>query len=573
MPDQQRGVPDSITFDRGLNTRKAPMMLEDGELVTAQGLSYDSIGSVTPRSSKEKGSTTQIGTIRGIHRNLNSLVVVDGDNVRYKWDLDAFCDLYVPPNADFTSVGKLSGSGPPNFCNYNEFLFISSPPSKKAFINGNLYEWGIDAPTEIPRGTAGASGEPNDTYSLYYTYLVYFPNGQAVETSPSPAGSVTVASQKIEWSNIAPCPYGGSGLTIHRKLYRYSTTLIETYYVATIADNTTTTYSDNFSDDTLEIHEVCSTEDYSPPPTGTRFAVYHIERVFAIQGSYVYPSESYMPFTFDHLYRIQVTTEGDDLTGGVAWGGSFYVTSKSRWYRIAGGSSATWEAKGTYSETGCVSGATIIPTQYGIIHLWHDGIYLFDGQISKNITVGKLADSVFSAISSYASCYASWDGRRYYLHYPISGTTLSKRLVLDFSRSQDILIHNDDFIPTAHQYDMRTGIHYYGYNGYHYKEGGSDTVALSIKTGDRIVKNLFQQKQLEYLYYDIDTGGQEVIVKIYIDDILAFTKAITTTSREKERVLLPQKQGYRYYMTITAADGRGVTIYEPWAISVNYAGV
>jgi hypothetical protein len=562
-----------VTFDKGLITKKASIVLDDGELVTAQGMSSETLGTVEPRSSKQKVSSTQVGTINGIHRNNNYVFISDAGNIRWKWDLDGYCGLYVPPNGNFTAVGTLISKSRPVFCDYEDFTFVVTGTDKKVFLDGNWYDWDMPAPQTAPTGATGAAGNPSGTYSLYYTYLITFPNGTVVESPPSPAGTVTVASQIITWSNIKPCPYEVNGLKVTRNLYRYSTGLIETYYVATISDNTTTTYSDNLADVSLEISSILETSGYITPPENPDYAVLHLERVFCFVDNYIYPSVAYMPFNFNSTEVLQVTSTDDKLISGVVWGDQLCMATTSTWYRLHGSDSDTWQIKSTYAHTGIINKHTMKATRYGVLGLWYDGIYLFDGSVSKNITANKIEKSLFTGISDINSCYAEWDGRKYYFHYPTTGTTISKRLVLDMTKYPDLVIYNDDFIPTAHEYHEITGINYYGFNGYHYEEGGSDVCALSLKTGDRVCKNILKEKQLEYLYYDCNTNGKDLIVTIYLDDVLAATKIINNSTRTRDRVDLPNKQGYRVSISITAADARGMIIYEPWALSVNPSGI
>jgi len=186
-----------ITFDKGLNTARSPLLLAEGELVTAVGMSYANEGVIEPRESRQKVSVTQYGTISAIRRSVNNVLLVDGENVRWKWDLDGYCDLYVPPNGDFTLLGTLLGTARPRIADFDDFAFIATKDSRKAFVSGNLYDWDIPAPQNPPSAAAGAAGNPTGTYSLYYTYLIYFPNGRAVETAPSPAGSFCILSSMV----------------------------------------------------------------------------------------------------------------------------------------------------------------------------------------------------------------------------------------------------------------------------------------------------------------------------------------------------------------------------------------
>lgn len=108
---------------------------------------------------------------------------------------------------------------------------------------------------------AGASGTPNGTYLCCVTFVT-----AAGETLPSAEVQVVVSSQKISWSGI-PVSSGLSGVTA-RKLYRTAAggAAGTEKLVATIADNTTTTYTDNVADGSLGA--AVPTVDTSAVPTG-----------------------------------------------------------------------------------------------------------------------------------------------------------------------------------------------------------------------------------------------------------------------------------------------------------------
>lgn len=573
MPDSR--IVEPITFDKGLVLRRDPVLLQDGELVTASGLSFDVDGRISARSARSTVNTTILGSINGIHRYMNWVMSAAGGAYSYKWDLNGYCNLYTPDNGNFTSLGNASSANRPRFADYNEFIFLCNGSDNKAFTKGNWYKWGIDNPTVAPAGAAGASGNPSGTYSLYYTFQITFPNGRVYETGPSPVGSVTVSSQKISWTNIGTCNYQGEGLTIKRKLYRYSTATILTYYVATIHDNTTTTYTDDVSDGDLMLGSAMESADYIPPPEGFVDCAAYLNRVFGLKGNTLYPSEPYLPFNFESDEAIGVAPTGVDLVCALDWGDQLYIATADRWRRLQGTSSSTWQIRQTFSEVGCINKHTAKATRYGIISLWYDGIYIFDGTVSKNITRDKIGTALFtSTISSLAACIGEWDGRKYKFSYPTSGTTLSAVLVIDFSNYPNMVFYNDDFVFTAYQYHVPTGIKYFAKSdGYQYEEGGTETIAISLKTGDRVAKDILKLKQAEYLYYDIDTGGEDVTVTIYADGVAQSpTYTLNESSRNRTRIELAQFQGYRFALGLTCADASNVTIYEPWAISFNPFG-
>ena len=566
-----------FTFDKGINTQKSPLLLEDGEMVSCEGFSFERDGVLEARQVKSAVNTTALGSIHTIRRYMNSVVAGDAYSVRHKWDLDGYCDQYIPPTGEnFTLLGTLQSNNRWSVADHREFTLLANGLDRKAIAVSTLYDWGAANPTTAPTGAAGAAGNPNDTYSLYYTFYIMFPNGRVYETAPSPAGSVVVSSEKITWGNIGVCPY--STATVWRKLYRYSTTLAETYYVATLKDNTTTTYTDNSSDATLQAGSALSTSGYALPPDNIVDVTDYINRVFCISGSYLYWSETGIPFAYPAANSLLVSRVGEDLVCVVNWADQLYMADPKTWHRLQGTDASTWNLKGTFAEEGVINTHTVKVTKYGIIGLWYDGIYLFDGTASTNILKDIIKESFFTDITETKSqadaCCAEFDGRRYKFMYPSSGTTIDKCLNIDFIDSPNLKLYHSDFTPSAYQHHYDTGIEYMGKSdGYQYENGTTETIATTLQTGDRAMKNILQLKEIVYLYYDIDTDGQDVIVTIYADGTAQTpTIKLNESSRKRDRKSLPKFQGYRFSVKITCADSQSLKIYAPWAIKFNPYG-
>jgi hypothetical protein len=564
-----------ITFDKGLVIdKRSSLMMEDGELVAAVGFDYINDGVLECRGPLTAKNTTAYGSIHSLTRYVNYVLMVDGQTIRYKWDLDGYCDQYIPPDYNFTTAGTLASSKRCRFAKYKDFICIANNHDTKVFSGGNLYDWRIENPTVAPTATASTGGGADGAYTLYYTFLIKFPNGRTVETGLSPAGTITVtANQSIIWT-FSKCNYSGTGIIINRKLYRTSTTIGEIYYVATIQDNTTTTYTDTFTDAALELSTISTTDDYAPVIEAPTDITDHLQRVFYVKGSALGWSEPYLPFNFPAANQTTVSKDGEDLTSIVRWGEQVYISSKFTWYRLQGQSDATWTVRGTWAAQGCINTHTAFATKYGIIGLWYDGLYLFDGQSMRRILDDKISPDFFtSTISSLSSCFATFDGVRYRFFYPETGTTISKHLVIDFTTYPKLRIFHNDFIANAHYFDFQSNQEYWGKtNGYEYETGTTETISTSLKTGDRVAKNIFKYKAPEYLYYDIDTNGKDAIVTIYADGVaLTPTIVLNTPTRARGRIEgLAKSEGIRYSLGITCADSQSLKIYAPWGLSFNY---
>ena len=567
---------EAISFDKGVNTKKNPIFLEPDECVSCEGFDFRTAGQLEARPSYSALYAIDVDP----DSNINGLT-------RYDSSLYASSKAYCPGGQAFfnymyyredtgtgwANISHLMGNARPRFANYNGFTFVVDGEGlKRAFLNERAYNWGIQNPTIAPTLTVGAVGEPSaDPYYCYVTFYVIFPNGHAYETGTSPANTITVTDQKIEWSNIPICPYEGGGLVIHRRLYRTVSGLA--YLAATITDNYKKTFSDNVTDATLQSSTLLpDTQSFPPPNDCTDIAVY-LQRIFLVKDEYLYWTEAYKPFSWLSTSSAVVTTTGENLVACEVWGDQLYLATASRWRKLQGTDPDTWALKNTFSDSGVVNRYTLKKTKYGMLSLGYDGIYMFDGTISKNITEKYLGTKLFTDLEDLSVCYSYYDGRHYKFYYASSGTTIDKCITIDLIEYPNFVVFNDDFIATAIFYDFDEGITYAAKDGYEYSESGSEEISASIQTGDRVFKSILKQKNLEYLYYDINTGGVDVTVDIYADDTLAHTITLNSATRIRKRSdKFPQIDGYRFSVKISCSDSEDIIIYSPWALAATYFG-
>lgn len=100
------------------------------------------------------------------------------------------------------------------------------------------------APGAPTLADSGAAGLPNGTYLGKVTYV----NAEGAETAGGTASdAVVVASKQITWTVAVD----SSGVAVARNLYRTLNGGSTYYYIGTIADNTTTTFTDNIPDSSL----------------------------------------------------------------------------------------------------------------------------------------------------------------------------------------------------------------------------------------------------------------------------------------------------------------------------------
>jgi hypothetical protein len=157
---------------------------------------------------------------------------------------------------------KIQGS------DYNGWMYVANGTDKKKFLIGTTkyFEWGVVnpvvaaatasfggdavAPAAGPTVAAGAAGNPNGTYDCYFSYVVRYSDNSEFETTLSPATSVIVTNDIVDWTNI---PASTNPLVTHKRLYR---DLGGVKYLVAEITNATLTYSDDLSDVDLAANDI-----------------------------------------------------------------------------------------------------------------------------------------------------------------------------------------------------------------------------------------------------------------------------------------------------------------------------
>lgn len=574
-----------FSFDKGMNRKKETLLLDVGEVYTATGFSFEKDGVLEARLPKTIGLAIDADTtsyVNGIHRYSDDIYAsskarcygTDAVFTAAAITQPTFNYIYYRDIAgtSFSNIDLSSSNTRPRWCDFEDFTFIVDGELKKAYYKGSKYDWGSEGPPVAPTVAVGAGGaNPSGTYDCYYTWHVKFPNGKEFETAPSPAASITVVTQKITWSNIRPCPYEGSELILTRRLYR--TVSGTAYLLKILADNVTTTYSDDVTDAALQAASILETESYITPPDNAVDVVMYLQRIFFIKGSRLYWTEAYMPFICLDTSDVVVTKDNEPLVALVDWGDQLYFPSASRWYRLQGTDPDTWAIKRTFADNGIINRDTLKRTKYGLIGLWYDGIYNFDGVMTRNLTEKKLGREFFTDLPDLSLSYAEFDGSRYYFYYSSDGSTIDKCIIIDFSLSPEYRILEDNFVAEAHEYYKEAGVNYYAKDGYEYADSGTETIVTSIVTGDKVFGAITKRKCLRYLYYDCNTNSKDLTVSILADGTSVDSLTINNSSRERNRSRpLKTKEGYRMSLELSCSDSQSLKIYAPWILEADLVG-
>ena len=597
-------MPEELIFwHKGLSYDARSAMQQPGFLASAENITFTSEGKQTLRPQFSKVNSTAVNAIHSIKR-FQSLII-EADSTYLRWNNGS---------GDFTSLGAGYANSIWDFDEYKDFLHcINGTDAVLIDASGNAYNAKVDNPSTAPSGTSGAAGNPNGTYALYVSFFITWPNGDTYETGLSSASSdVTVTNQQISWSSIPVSTYSaisGTAPTIHRKLYRGPGTggsLADIYYVATISDNTTTTYTDDTSDSQLAANGACYVNDYDVAPNATYLA-YHYGRLFLLSSNRLYYSEAVagdtaaenevlMPIAFESNNWDDLRTSGFghlDPQGLIAWGTYLYIPLKHTWIRKQGNDPDTWSYKKTWAQIGIAAPRTIALSSnpIGILGVSSPkgkvpGLSLFNGQTAQMITSPKLDDIFENDLNQdyIDKCRGICDGRYYYLLYPSgSNTEPDKLLAIDLSRFPDtrVAYWTDLHGQSIDVNDQDNQVYIGGSDGYVRQNTGSETIDVEVQTHDLIggkTELANKEKTLKTLKYSLNTGGDDVTLTIYLDGDVAkwtdgsstYTISGTDDSVQVIRNFPTSFKAYNFSFKITGTGLSTFELYSPWDVEFDF---
>ena len=300
----------------------------------------------------------------------------------------------------------------------------------------------IGVPTPgAPTVATGAAGALTGNYQYKITYEIdSYQEGNAGTAS----AVVAPSSQKVELSAI---PTSANTRVTARNIYRTEAGGTVYYFLARIADNTTTTYSDNTADGSLTTTRTAPS-DYGAPDQNYRFSVLHKGRIFQLRGETdkskgifsdirsgtaypdVYPANNAFFVTRDD--GEEITHAGEDNFG------QFIAMKSNAIVKINtdGDSPTSWSGfNDVLSKDGCLCPWSAQKTFAGIMYVGTSGeakrrLLLWNGSRVESLFPELdpiLSEAARSKNDEFVSAYR--DGL-YYLAFPDATSTINNQVLI-----------------------------------------------------------------------------------------------------------------------------------------------
>lgn len=266
-----------------------------------------------------------------------------------------------------------------------DYLFVAgTDPMIKVATDGTVTNWGIDAPSTNPSAADGGAGS---LAAGTYQYMVVFRNSTtgSVSNSNPTAASVTVgASRQVSLTSI---PVSSDTQVDSRQIYRTTAGGTVFFFLATIANNTATTYTDTGG---TALSATQLQTDNLQPGEGISGVIYgdavgpFLGRMWWTRRSVLPANIYYSPIGRPESVAgfVTVSTTDEAAVKLVIWNGLWVFTTRTI-RQIVSPTAQPLEVRGAPGISNESTGRFFVqPTPRGIIYLAADGPRIFDGSTS-----------------------------------------------------------------------------------------------------------------------------------------------------------------------------------------------
>jgi hypothetical protein len=254
--------------------------------------------------------------------------------------------------------------------------------------------------------------------------------------------------------------------------------------------------------------------------------------------------------------------------GMASWGGDLFIASKTTFKRLAGSSPSYWSLRSTLATVGNLARYAMLATRFGILHVWWDGIYLFNAYNSTRLTSKNT--SFFENINWDASdaIRATCDQDTYRLFVPTGEAIVpTAGFVLDLETYPKIRCYEETPSDDNGMYVGATNDHWYT-SGARLGKRTSTTTAQTFEVHSKTfpTNQLLMRDGVAKLHYDIDTAGEDVDLIFYFDWNATDSISINTNGRVRGEVSVPIAQAKTVSLKVSGTLTNSVRIFEPWIL-------
>jgi hypothetical protein len=441
----------------------------------------------------------------------------------------------------------------------------------KMDASGTASNWGIAIPGSAPTDATGAAGVLTGTY----LYAITFVNSTSGTESNAGAtsGGASPTSEKIDLSAI---PTSADAQVDQRNIYRTVAGGADGafFLVASLADNTTTIYTDNIADASLG----AAIKTDNDPPLDTYEDCYgpHGGRMWWC-GNTVAGAKGrvyYSPLGRAEAVEgfLDITNDDDPTVKIIAWNGNLYVFTQSEVYEILGsGADGIFSIRKVAGSPGTQQVHSVATCDKGIFYVAKDGIRIFNGTRSELVGYEALArllqgETATGFTSAFAGVSATFGNNE----YVVSDGTNTIAYEIDHQRWRSLGIGCSALYYEMETRTLRAG---FGSEDRLLENEGTTTdngtgISWAVETPS-VTTGAEIEGIIKRVIVDINAGGQTITPVLTIDNITdsgiitttAHTLPIITNANRAPVEFPIVKPAVRAFLTLTGTLTAQVILY------------
>jgi len=453
-------------FSKGLQSHISPYLIPKGSATVAQNVRFnDRFGNLAKRGTMFQLSACRSTAVKSLYRYYKS------DATKYSIQTSG---VYIDTIADGTGActnlyASASDGKRWNWVTYKDIAIGTNGTDRAkkwdGFSTSTANTDGSRTAGDMVADLGAPFAEQNTGSNLdassWYQYKVAFYDGTTYKFSNARSNPLLTGStvRDITLTDIPLGPNGTTARVIYRtegQASRAAVVATSSFYkVATISDNSTTTYNDAITDATILADPAPTWATVSAginvTPPYAKYALIHKERLFlandpsgTLSGkSTLYWSDVLNPqyFNYNTDYEVIRPDDGDQITVLKNLDATAVVIGKEgTWNKLYTDSASTalWNISAPMSFIGCVAPYSAVNSKNGIIYLGRHGIYNFNGQSSElisDVVTDKIRDIMPTNQAEIAGVFYD---NQYLMSYTASSTGSSvndRVLVFDITRN------------------------------------------------------------------------------------------------------------------------------------------
>jgi hypothetical protein len=273
---------------------------------------------------------------------------------------------------------------------YSRFYFASASSipqynTKSRILNGSApFTLGIPTPETAPTVTPGSTAPTTETRSYVYTWI----SAYGEEGPPSPPTNATGTTTAAWTVGLTP-PLAGDTANRNLQTVRIYRTVTDangnaTFYQIADLPIATTSYNDTMLDADVSSRAVLSSTTYTPPPSDLQGWVLMPNGMIAgWRANEVWFCEPYLPHAWPANYTLSVAA---NVVGLGVVGQTLVILTDGYPYSATGVSPATMAQSKLQALEPCMSRASIVSTETGVLYASPNGLCLAAYGLVQNAT-------------------------------------------------------------------------------------------------------------------------------------------------------------------------------------------